>query len=96
MSNSILVVDFANERLRQGDQLREAVVHSARIRMRPILITTLVTVVGLLPIALTSEASAPLARTAIEGLAVSTVLALILIQWMFEPFYSATLEEESK
>jgi HAE1 family hydrophobic/amphiphilic exporter-1 len=96
VSNAILLVDFANERLREGDQLREAVVHSARIRMRPILITALATVVGLLPIALTSEASAPLARAAIGGLAVSTVLALILVPCMFELFYSATLEEETK
>ena len=88
VSNAILLVDFANERLRQGDDLRKAVVNSARIRMRPILITALATVVGLLPIALTAEASAPLARAAIGGLAASTVLALVLVPCMYELLYS--------
>lgn len=72
----------------QGDPLRYAVVEWARIRMRPILITALATVMGLLPIALTSEASAPLARAAIGGLAASTILALILVPCMYELLYS--------
>jgi len=88
VSNAILLVDFANERLRQGETLRKAVVESARIRMRPILITALATVVGLLPMALTTEASAPLARAAIGGLAASTVLALLLVPCMYELLYA--------
>jgi hydrophobic/amphiphilic exporter-1 (mainly G- bacteria), HAE1 family len=93
VSNAILLVDFVNERVRQGDNLRQAVVNSARIRMRPILITALATVVGLLPIALTSEASAPLARAAIGGLAASTVLALVLVPCMYELLYSRSTSE---
>jgi HAE1 family hydrophobic/amphiphilic exporter-1 len=88
VSNAILLVDFANDRLRHGDNLRKAVLDSARIRMRPILITALATVVGLMPIALTSEASAPLARAAVGGLIASTVLALILVPCMYELLYS--------
>jgi len=92
VSNSILLVDFANERRRQGQPLRLAVVESARIRMRPILMTALATVVGLMPLALKlgegSEASAPLARAAAGGLAVSTVLTLILVPAIYELFYS--------
>jgi hydrophobic/amphiphilic exporter-1 (mainly G- bacteria), HAE1 family len=88
VSNAILLVDFANERLRHGDNLRKAVLDSARIRMRPILITALATVVGLMPIALTSEASAPLARAAVGGLIASTVLALVLVPCMYELLYS--------
>ena len=72
VSNSILLVDFANERRRQGQELRQAAVESARIRMRPILMTALATVAGLMPIAMKlgegSEASAPLARAAVGGL----------------------------
>jgi len=90
VSNSILLVDFANERRRGNEPLREAVVNSARIRMRPILITALATVVGLLPIALTAEASAPLARAAIGGLAVSTILALVLVPCIYELLYSSS------
>ena len=92
VSNSILLVDFANHRRREGQELRPAVVEAARIRMRPIVMTALATVAGLMPIALKlgagSEASAPLARAAVGGLAVSTVLTLILVPAIYELFYS--------
>jgi HAE1 family hydrophobic/amphiphilic exporter-1 len=92
VSNSILLVDFANQRRREGHSLRRAVVESARIRMRPILMTALATVVGLMPLALKlgagSEASAPLARAAAGGLAVSTMLTLILVPTLYEAFYA--------
>jgi hydrophobic/amphiphilic exporter-1 (mainly G- bacteria), HAE1 family len=92
VSNSILLVDFANQRRREGHPLRRAVVESARIRMRPILMTALATIVGLMPLALEigagSEASAPLARAAVGGLAVSTVLTLMLVPAIYEAFYS--------
>jgi len=91
VSNSILLVDFANERRRSGQVLRRAVIESARIRMRPILMTALATVAGLMPIALKlgegSEASAPLARAAVGGLVVSTVLTLVLVPCIYEFFY---------
>jgi hydrophobic/amphiphilic exporter-1 (mainly G- bacteria), HAE1 family len=92
VSNSILLVDFANERRKQKQPLRRAVIESARIRMRPILMTALATVAGLMPIALKigagSEASAPLARAAVGGLTVSTMLTLILVPCVYELFYS--------
>jgi multidrug efflux pump subunit AcrB len=92
VSNSILLVDFANQRRRDGQELRRAVIESARIRMRPILMTALATIVGLLPLALKlgagSEASAPLARAAAGGLLVSTVLTLVLVPAAYEAFYS--------
>jgi hydrophobic/amphiphilic exporter-1 (mainly G- bacteria), HAE1 family len=91
VSNSILLVDFANERRRQGQELRRATIESARIRMRPILMTALATVAGLMPIALKlgegSEASAPLARAAVGGLTVSTALTLFLVPCIYELFY---------
>jgi multidrug efflux pump subunit AcrB len=92
VSNAILLVDFANRRFRGGEDLRHAIIESAKIRMRPILMTTLATVVGLMPMALKlgagSEASAPLARAAAGGLAVSTVLTLFLVPALYEIFYS--------
>ncbi len=92
VSNSILLVDFANQRRREGQELRRAIVEAARIRMRPILMTALATVVGLLPIAMKlgagSEASAPLARAAVGGLAVSTALTLVLVPAIYELIYS--------
>jgi multidrug efflux pump subunit AcrB len=92
VSNAILLVDFANQRVAAGARLREAVVDAARTRMRPILMTALATLAGLAPIAMVleagSETSAPLARAAIGGLAVSTVLTLVLVPAIYELFHS--------
>ncbi|HXR36169.1 MAG TPA: efflux RND transporter permease subunit, partial [Candidatus Binataceae bacterium] len=92
VSNSILLVDFANQRVSSGEPLRAAVVGAARTRMRPILMTALATLAGLAPIALVleagSETSAPLARAAIGGLAVSTVLTLVLVPTVYELLHS--------
>jgi len=100
VSNSILLVDFANQRYRGGQELRPAIIDASRIRMRPILMTALATVVGLLPIAMKlgagSEASAPLARAAVGGLAVSTVLTLVLVPAIYEIIYSRVARPEQK
>ena len=83
VSNSILIVDFANVLRSEGHNLRDAVVHACRIRLRPILMTSLATVVGLLPMALKletgSEAYAPLARVIIGGLLTSIVLTIFVV-----------------
>jgi multidrug efflux pump subunit AcrB len=83
VSNSVLLVDFANQRLRQGAPLEEAVVDAGRLRIRPILMTSLATIIGLAPMALGigegSEANMPLARAVIGGLSVSTVMTLLFI-----------------
>src|SRR5208282_1675445 len=69
VSNSILIVDFSNVLRAEGHSLKEAVTRACRIRLRPILMTSLATVVGLLPMAFKfetgSEAYAPLARVII-------------------------------
>jgi hydrophobic/amphiphilic exporter-1 (mainly G- bacteria), HAE1 family len=92
VSNSILIVDFAN-RLRATDpDLRNAVATASRIRLRPILMTSLATMVGLLPMALKleagSEAYAPLARVIIGGLLTSVVLTVFVVPaaylWIYE------------
>ncbi|MGB6885881.1 MAG: efflux RND transporter permease subunit, partial [Candidatus Acidiferrum sp.] len=83
VSNSILIVDFANRLRTEGRGVRDAVAHSCRIRLRPILMTSLATVVGLLPMALKletgSEAYAPLARVIIGGLLASVVLTIFVV-----------------
>nr|MBI3613118.1 efflux RND transporter permease subunit [Nitrospirota bacterium] len=83
VSNSVLLVDFANQRLREGAPLEEAVVDAGRLRIRPILMTSLATIIGLAPMALGmgegSEANMPLARAVIGGLSVSTVMTLLFI-----------------
>ena len=83
VSNSILIVDFANRLRIEGRGVRDAVAHSCRIRLRPILMTSLATVVGLLPMALKletgSEAYAPLARVIIGGLTASVALTIFVV-----------------
>jgi len=83
VSNSILIVDFANVLRGEGRSLRDAVVQACRIRLRPILMTSLATVVGLLPMAFKietgSEAYAPLARAIIGGLLSSIILTIFVV-----------------
>jgi HAE1 family hydrophobic/amphiphilic exporter-1 len=83
VSNSILIVDFANVLRGEGHPAAEAVARACRIRLRPILMTSLATVVGLLPMAFKletgSEAYAPLARAIIGGLLSSIVLTIFVV-----------------
>ncbi len=82
-SNSILIVDFAHRLIAEGSKARDAVAVACRVRLRPILMTSLATVIGLAPMALKlgtgSEAYAPLARAIIGGLSVSVVLTLFIV-----------------
>jgi HAE1 family hydrophobic/amphiphilic exporter-1 len=83
VSNSILIVDFANVLRGEGRGIVEAVAHACRIRLRPILMTSLATIVGLLPMALKletgSEAYAPLALAIIGGLISSILLTIFVV-----------------
>lgn len=92
VSNGVLLVTYTNDLRRRGLPLHEAIPLAGRTRLRPILMTTLTTVVGLLPMALAfgvgTETNAPLARAVIGGLLVSTVFTLVLIPTLY-----AVLEE---
>jgi multidrug efflux pump subunit AcrB len=83
VSNSILIVDFSNVLRSEGHSVREAVARACRIRLRPILMTSLATIVGLLPMGLKletgSEAYAPLALAIIGGLASSIALTIFVV-----------------
>ncbi|MSQ76922.1 MAG: efflux RND transporter permease subunit [Nitrospiraceae bacterium] len=87
VSNGVLLVDYTNVLRRRGVALREAVVLASRTRLRPILMTSLATVFGLLPMALGlgvgGETNAPLARSVVGGLSVSTILTLFLIPTLY-------------
>jgi HAE1 family hydrophobic/amphiphilic exporter-1 len=91
VSNAILLVDYTNV-LRRRDKmaLREAVVVAGRTRLRPILMTTLATVLGLLPMALGigegAELQAPMARVVIGGLIASTMVTLVLVPSVYTIF----------
>jgi hydrophobic/amphiphilic exporter-1 (mainly G- bacteria), HAE1 family len=83
VSNSILIVEFTRRLRQEGRSLREAVSLACRVRLRPVLMTSLATLIGLLPMAAKlgagSEAYAPLARAIIGGLAVSVVLTVFIV-----------------
>lgn len=83
VSNSILIVEFAGILHERGMELKNAVVESCKVRLRPILMTSLATLLALLPMALGVEAGseqyAPLARAMIGGLGASVVLTMFLV-----------------
>jgi multidrug efflux pump subunit AcrB len=83
VSNSILIVEFAGILHKEGLPLLEAVIRSCRVRLRPILMTSLATLLGMIPMALGTEAGseqyAPLARAVIGGLGVSVVVTVFLV-----------------
>jgi multidrug efflux pump subunit AcrB len=83
VSNSILIVDVTRNYRREGMPIREAVALACRVRLRPILMTSLATILGLIPMALALEAGseqyAPLARAIIGGLLVSVVVTVFLV-----------------
>jgi multidrug efflux pump subunit AcrB len=87
VSNGVLLVDFANVLRGRGVPLIEATVRAAKTRLKPILMTTIATIVGLIPMALGigegSETNLPLARAVIGGLTVSTFFTLFLIPALY-------------
>ena len=83
VSNSILIVEFTRHLRGEGMAVRDAVAMACRVRLRPVLMTSLATIIGLLPMALKlgagSEAYAPLARAILGGLSVSVALTVFLV-----------------
>jgi multidrug efflux pump subunit AcrB len=92
MSNSILIVEFAHHLIREGTSVRVAIVKACQVRLRPILMTSLATVIGLLPMAMKlgegSESYAPLARALIGGLTASVILTVFMVPAAFFIAYS--------
>jgi hydrophobic/amphiphilic exporter-1 (mainly G- bacteria), HAE1 family len=87
VSNAIILVDYINRLREEGVSLREAIVRAGRIRLRPIVMTTLTTICGLIPMALGvgegAEANASLAIAVIGGLTVSTFLTLVFVPTLY-------------
>ncbi len=91
VNNAILLVDQAGALGRAGMPVRKAVIEAGRRRLRPILMTTLTTILGLMPLALGigegAEAQAPLARAVVGGLIGSTLITLVLIPVVYSLFH---------
>jgi HAE1 family hydrophobic/amphiphilic exporter-1 len=88
VKNAIVLIDKVNQLREDGVAKREALIEGARSRLRPIIMTTLCTLFGFLPLALASgegaEVRAPMAITVIGGLLVSTLLTLVVIPVVYD------------
>ena len=103
-ANSILVVSFARERLAEGVDAATAAMDAGFTRFRPVLMTAMAMIIGMLPMALSSELNAPLGRAVIGGLLCSTVATLLFVPAVFrivhdrrpvrerEPAHTPTIE----
>ena len=83
MSNSILIVEFSHQLIGAGMEVGEAIVEACCVRLRPVLMTSLATIIGLMPLAMKlgegSEAYAPLARALIGGLTASVICTVFIV-----------------
>jgi hydrophobic/amphiphilic exporter-1 (mainly G- bacteria), HAE1 family len=96
-SNSILIVEFAHRLENQGHSVQDAIITSCRVRLRPILMTSLATIIGMVPMALKlgtgSEQYAPLARAIIGGLTSSVVLTIFIVPAAYLLVYGKRTKE---
>ena len=94
VNDSIVLIDFINHRVRDGTPLREALVDAGNRRFRPVLLTSLTTIAGLLPILLETSFQAqfliPMATSLSFGLLFATLLVLILVPVFFSIYYRLT------
>jgi len=92
VNNAIVLIDYINTLRGRGVAKREAIIEAGRARLRPILMTAMTTVVGLIPMALGigegAEIRAPMAITVIVGLTAATVLTLVVIPTLYYQFTS--------
>nr|WP_298727081.1 efflux RND transporter permease subunit [uncultured Steroidobacter sp.] len=92
--NAILLVDFTNQAIRNGMPLREAIFEAGQVRLRPILMTTLAMIFGMLPMAIGvgagGELLAPMGRAVIGGVITSTLLTLLIVPVLYTYIYGFT------
>jgi len=85
--NAILLIDFTKQRRAQGMERNEAILEAGLTRLRPIIMTTLAMIFGMLPLALAlgsgAESRAPMAHAVIGGLITSTMLTLVVVPVMY-------------
>lgn len=100
VNNAIVMIAFIQQRLDRERPLRQTIVESAALRLRSILMTTLTTVIALLPVALStgegSELESPIAWTIIFGLGITTLFALFVVPALVEIFVMTKHEKQRK
>lgn len=93
VNNAIILIDSINNSRREGLAIPEAVKVSAKSRLQPIILTTITTVAGMLPLAVSDPTWAPLAYSIIFGLSFSTILTLFIIPILYVKFAERELEQ---
>jgi len=92
--NAILLVDFTNQAIRAGRSVHEAILEAGQVRLRPILMTTLAMIFGMLPMAIGAGAGgellAPMGRAVIGGVITSTLLTLLIVPVLYTYIYAFT------
>ncbi|WP_270180975.1 efflux RND transporter permease subunit [Alkalihalobacillus sp. CinArs1] len=86
--NSVVLIEFIEQALKKGMDVKEAVIESGRVRLRPILLTAITSIVALIPVAVSGDALfTPLAVTIISGILFSAILTLIMVPMLYLVFY---------
>jgi multidrug efflux pump subunit AcrB len=89
--NAILLVDFTNHALREGHSLHDAILEAGQVRLRPILMTTMAMIFGMLPMSIGAgsggELLAPMGRAVIGGVITSSLLTLVIVPVLYTYFY---------
>jgi multidrug efflux pump subunit AcrB len=92
--NAILLVDFTNQAIRAGRSVRDAILEAGQVRLRPILMTTMAMIFGMLPMAIGAgsggEMLAPMGRAVIGGVITSSVLTLLIVPVLYTYLYRLT------
>jgi len=100
VNNSMLLVDYANQLRARGRTKREAIYESGQVRLRPVLMTAITTIVGAIPMAMGgvegAELRRPLAITVIAGLSVATMLTLVIIPVVYDLFALGDRKKRSR
>jgi HAE1 family hydrophobic/amphiphilic exporter-1 len=98
VNNGIVMVDYINQLKRRGVDKREAILQGCSVRLRPVLITALTTVLGMLPMAIStsqgSEMRAPMAIAVVGGLTATTLLTLFIIPIIYSLFDRVSFKEK--
>ena len=100
VNNGIVLIDYINTLRNEGKELVESIIIAGPVRLRPILMTTLTTVLGLVPLALGigegAEMQAPMAIVVIGGLTLSTILTLVFVPVLYMVFDNISSSFKSK
>jgi HAE1 family hydrophobic/amphiphilic exporter-1 len=98
VNNGIVMVDYINQLKRRGLEKKEAILQACTVRLRPVLITAFTTILGMLPMAIStsqgSEMRAPMAITVVGGLIATTLLTLFVIPIIYSMIDRVSFKEK--